>query len=121
MKDLIITPKLAQEVEQRNKPAILTISKMNVVFNDVATTRLALKVGVKFQLIIKDGNLNYKDVAENGFEIKSVKMKGASFVNKGLFAVLSENVRKQDVSFRFEIGEFSEGMRLLTEIAPKAK
>jgi hypothetical protein len=120
MKELIITPQLAQEVELRNKPAFVSISKMNIALNGPATKLLALKSGVQFQLVLKNGKLYYKDSPDNGFTITGVKMKGASLVNRGLHIILCEEYHENDSTFRFEIGEIKEGLRLLTDAPPKS-
>jgi hypothetical protein len=116
MKELLITPELCSEIEQRNKPALLIISKMNVTFNVSAVMRLALKEKIKFQLLLKDGKLFYKEDPNHGFEIKKISHKGANFINKGLHILLCENFKKNDKSFRFVIGDFNEGLRMLTPI-----
>jgi hypothetical protein len=114
MKELIITPELATEAETRNKPAMCIISKMNVSFNMAATKRLVLKEGTMFQIILKDNKIFYKDVAASGFLIRTVNNKGANLINRGMHTVLCENYQKYDKSFRFEIGEFKDGMRELS-------
>ena len=114
MSELIITPDLATEAALRNKPALLTVSKLNISFNLAATKRLALKQGNQFQLIIRDRRIFYKDVPKNGFIIRTVNDKGSSINNRGLHLLISENYKKSDKSFRFKIGDFEQGLRELT-------
>ena len=116
MKDLIITPDLAAEAEYRNKPALLIISKMNVALNVSASKRLALKPGAQFQLILKDGRLFYKDAISGGFQIKTVNNKGSFLINKGLHPLLCESYKHSDKSFRFQLGDFKDGLRELKQI-----
>lgn len=113
MKELIITPELAKEAEIKNKPAVVVISRMNVLFNHSAVKLLALKKGVQFQIIVKDNSIFYRDVVKDGFEISLIDKKGASCITKGLHILLNEYFQKNDKSYRFELGEFKEGFRIL--------
>jgi len=114
MNEVIITPEMAIEAETRNKPAMIIISKMNVSFNIPATKRLALKPGAMFLIVLKDRKVYYKDAASSGFEIKTVNNKGSFLLNRGLHVVLCEQFQKSEKSFRFDIGEFKDGLRELT-------
>lgn len=104
---------MATEAEIKSKPTLMIVSKMNVSFNVPAAKLLALKAGDQFQLILKGDKLFYKDVQKDGFQISVVNNKGASFITRGLHPLLNEKYRKSEKSFRFRIGLFSEGMRLL--------
>jgi len=114
MSETIFTPDLVSEIENLTKPPSLSVSKMNVKFNNAAVARLAIKPGVKFVLHLKDGKLFYKEAPLNGFEIKSVDHRGAQLINKNLHVALSQKYQKRETSFRFLIGEFKDGARELT-------
>ena len=123
MKELIITPQLANEAALKGKPAILSISKMNMAFNQAANARLALREGVFFQLQIRDGKLFYKEVfpknhdeskPENqGFQIKKVGEKFTSVISPGTYVICQENIKKTGKTMRFEIQDIKDGLREL--------
>ncbi|KAF0200596.1 MAG: hypothetical protein FD170_3345 [Bacteroidetes bacterium] len=114
MSETIFNPALVTEIENQSKPALLSVSKMNISFNNAAVSRLAIKQGVRFILHLKDGKIFYKDAPLDGFEIKTVNHKGAQLLNKGLYIALNKKFKPCDSSYRFIIGEFKDGARELT-------
>ena len=116
MNEIVFTPGKVLEIVEANSPSTLTISKKNMAFNLAAAARLALKVGVKFQLIIKDNKLFYKDTGTDGFEIMAVAKHCVICNNSHIHQAFQSAYRENTRAYKFKIGEFIEGMRLLTPI-----
>lgn len=113
-----ITPEIVTEFNQNGKPPVIVIGNKNIVFNPPAIKMLALKSGSCFLLEFEDGNLYYKD-AGSGFKLsisgKGVLMKNQSGIGKYIEAFFKKGL----LTYRFSIGEFQNGRRLLTIITGK--
>lgn len=116
MDKILITSEALADFADISKPALITISTDLVVFNRPASKILAIDENSAFTFIIDGDKLFYKDHA-NGFKSifrAKVWVSHPSHILPFLKSKLPLNSAAK--SIKFEIGEFKEGLRLLTPI-----
>ena len=112
-----ITPEILEDFKNKNVPAVCTIGKKNVVFNQPASKLLALKNGSNFLLEFEDGSLYFKDSAK-GFKLSETGRSSTLMANITDIGKYVETFFKTgNVKKRFEVGELKEGRRKLELIS----
>lgn len=119
MTDQLITPEIVAPFAQLSAKPLVTISSKLITFNQAATQLLSLKLGDKFAFFASDYELYYVDSAK-GFEISSTgyKNKISNAVSQGIMPYLKKQgiVKETESKVRYELGEFKEGRRHLTQV-----
>jgi len=111
MEPITINPNYVHQVVNKNKPALITISKMNVTFNTKATKLLSMQKGTEFAFCIIDGKLSFKLATSDGFKISTINAKGCAQVFlPGILSAIKEHIKITTRSQKFEVGIFKEGM-----------
>ena len=116
----IITPQLLETMNL--EPAHIKLFGSGISFNRSAQKKLALEQNSRF-VILQDekDNLFYQDaINKDGFVINHILEKGGCRTScKNLLKFLYPE--RAITSISFEIGEFKNGMRLLTLTSPMPK
>lgn len=111
MKPIIFNPAFVMDIVNESKPAMLTISKTNLVFNSKATKLLALKKGDNLSLHLVDDKLQVKIPSTDGFKISCINGKGCACIPvPGILIALKRHIKVPTKNIRYEIGEFKDGI-----------
>ncbi len=121
MQKITLTPEFVSEYADK-KQALISICNNAISFTNSAEKLLAVTPGISFSIEIDEEGKIYILDAVNGFKVANRQGRIYKAAAKGLRQFFQQYFKDKDSkNFKFEVGEFLEGRRMLTKVIDSKK